>query len=106
VRKRDFLRHCEVNLASHLPSGVALKIFRWRDDKIGEDEMHERCILTERGAIGLDYGLDEGWKGRTKVSHLDEDYLKEALEIYQEDSQVFELIDTVIVIGTGVCLGP
>ena len=45
-----------------IPGGVELQVFRWKQ-RPGGRELHRRFILTERGGIWIDQGLDAGNTG-------------------------------------------
>ena len=42
-----------------VPAGTTLRVFLWRGLPEG-DQMHPRFVLTERGGVSFDFGLDEG----------------------------------------------
>jgi hypothetical protein len=71
---------CVTKLAPILPLGVQLRITRWQQ-KDGGDKPHARYILTERGGIRYDYGLDEGEEGdqTTDVSLISYDLSDEII---------------------------
>ena len=46
-------------LQDAVPSGTALKVCFWPGLPQGE-QLHPRFVLTERGGVQFDYGLDEG----------------------------------------------
>lgn len=99
IRKDEFQEYCDRCLAEVIPAGIEMKLFRWLD-KAGGEDMHARYILTERGGIRVDWGLDKGSKGQTTdVSLLDARLWKKRWDSYQESSNVFELIDSICITG-------
>lgn len=56
-RFQDF--HFTQNLGPLLPSGWSLKVGCWKETRV-EDFLHPRFVITEVGAIHIDWGLDEG----------------------------------------------
>lgn len=46
-------------LVPHLPGETRLTLVLW-PRLLDHDNMHARCLLTERGGMGFDWGLDEG----------------------------------------------
>ena len=97
-RKEDFKALCERELSRGLPPGSLLKVFRW-DKKHQGDFFHARYILTEKGGLRFDWGLDIGKKigETTDVSLLDGGVWEEYWSWFQEESQVMELVDCVVV---------
>lgn len=101
-RTRDFQADCTRFLSSLLPQGVELKIVRWDQHPRG-DFFHERCILTDKGGIRIDWGLDTGKRGETTlVSLLEEGIWKQAWENFQSGAATFSFIDEVTVVGAKV----
>ena len=79
--------------------GVKLSIHRWERLPQGEG-LHPRYILTERGGIRLDWGLDTGRQGETTdVSLLDATLWQKRWESFQLTSTVFCLKDCVTIAG-------
>jgi hypothetical protein len=64
---------------------------RWRRIDGGEN-MHPRYILTNRGGIRFDFGLDEG-DGSTDYARLSEELWRQRWEQFKPDSQVLKLVD-------------
>ena len=73
---------------------------RW-DSQAGNENMHARYVLTNRGGIGFDYGLDEG-AGTTEWARLSEPLWKERMRGYQLDSDIFSFVDAWKVSRAGV----
>ncbi len=87
-------------IAPLIPKCSNIKVFIWKKKWDG-DEIHARYILTERGGIRYDYGLDEGWKGETTdVDLLDEKLYEERWKDFQEDTAAFKLVDKMLIEGT------
>jgi hypothetical protein len=62
---RDFFeRECRERLPSCIPRGIQVRLFRWKERQGGE-RLHRRMILTERGGIEIEGGLDVGKDGET-----------------------------------------
>lgn len=79
-----------------------LVFVRWKTID-GGDNMHARFILTERGGLRYDYGLDEGDEGEsTDVDCLDQEVYQHRWSQYHPESGDFELVDAWIVTATGV----
>jgi hypothetical protein len=91
---------CRRHLTRCLPENVQLEILRWQG--IGDgDKPHARYILTERGGLRFDYGLDE-WEGEgqtTDVSILGHTVYEKRWRDYQKETAAFRLIDTIFVNG-------
>lgn len=100
-KEMELEQYCDECLANEIPTGIELRMFRW-DDKPGGAGMHARYVLTERGGIRIDWGLDKGQMGqKTDVSLLDEDLWKERWLNYQEGSVELDLIEIASIIGRG-----
>jgi len=98
-RTEDFKGDCYRFLAPLLPIGVSLKVVRW-DQHHGGDFFHERCILTDKGGIRIDWGLDVGKLGETTlVSLLEDDVWEESWNSFQVGATKFRFIDEVTVQG-------
>ena len=66
--RRDWItrfgKDCQQRIPRHVPKDVPLRIMLW-EVKPGGDEMHDRYVMTERGAIRIVKGLDLGEPGQT-----------------------------------------
>ena len=99
-RTWDFQEDCNRFLARLIPEGTSLKVIRWDKRHLG-DFFHERCILTDKGGIRIDWGLDVGKPGETTLVSLMEDEIwRESWVDFQKESTTFQYIDEVIVDGT------
>jgi hypothetical protein len=93
-----FQKQCVDNLSVMLPRGVKLKLVRWNNNYQG-DMFHARYVLTEKGGVRVDWGLDRGSKGeKTDVTLLDDTMWKETWSMFQ--SQYFQFVDSFEVYGT------
>jgi hypothetical protein len=66
-RENDWKEDCRTNLPPLIPDGFSVEIFQW-EAKWSGDKPHARYVLTERGGIRYDYGIDEGAGQTTDVS--------------------------------------
>ena len=99
-RTSDFLDDCTRFLSGLLPQGVSIKIVRW-DRHTQGDFFHERYILTEKGGVRIDWGLDVGKPGETTlISLLDDDIWKQSWNCFQKDATTFQFVDAVTVEGS------
>lgn len=63
--KRKILQaELATTLPGKLPANVQIKFFVWRERE-GGDRYHRRYVLTERGGIYVEGGLDRGTEGQT-----------------------------------------
>jgi len=74
-------RQWEYNILPNLPDEWHLTACYW-DTLPKEGKPHARFLLTERGGLHYDYGLDEG-EGETLVTLLDENIWEELFLIYK-----------------------
>ena len=80
---------CAAEISPLIPKYSKIKVFIWKKKWDG-DEIHARYILTERGGIKYDYGLDEGWKGETTdVELLARMLYEKRWKDFQEDTFAF-----------------
>jgi hypothetical protein len=95
ARREPF--RCDVQETNHrhklgrvVPSGCKLTVCFWPGLPEGE-RMHPRFVLTERGGVHFDYGLDEGQSpgDTTLVSLLEHEVFRELWSDYQPSSRVF-----------------
>src|SRR5262249_11745918 len=75
-----------------VPAGTTLHAFHWQD-RAGGKKLHPRFIITERGGIQFDYGLDagEGQKDTTIVILMEEDLWRVVQADYLRPSPSFDL---------------
>ncbi len=80
-----------------IPENVSLIFVRW--DQIDDsDTLHPRYVLTEKGGLRFDHGLDEGNPGETTdVECLDQNLHAHRWDQFQIDSGQFDLVDAWIV---------
>lgn len=58
--------HLQAQLAPRLPRGTSATVLRW--DR--PEEFHARYVLTNKGGVAIDWGLDERPGGRTDIHRL------------------------------------
>lgn len=77
-------------LAPLVPSGTELKVVLWPGLPDGE-RLHPRFVLTERGGMHFDYGLDEGHSSNetTLVSLLEHSVFTELRQDYHPNAGKF-----------------
>jgi hypothetical protein len=98
--KAWFLAECGEHLPRCIPAGRSLRVFIWRQREKGE-HLHPRYVLTEKGGMRFESGLDPGAEGETTDVSLMEPSLREARwREYQKESSAFELVNEMLVSGT------
>ncbi|RJP63346.1 MAG: hypothetical protein C4543_00645 [Ignavibacteriales bacterium] len=106
IPKQGFINSCQSNVAPICPSGINIKFVRWQqlpgqDPTSGGKRLHPRFILTDKGGIMFDPGLDEGVIGdKLKILLLDEDIYLEEWSNYQRSSSPFNFIDELVITGS------
>ena len=94
-----FKADCEKILPKFIPRGWTLGIYRW-ERKVGGEGLHARYLLTDRGGISFDFGLDRGRAGETTDVHLlSQTVYERRWANYQESTSEFKLIDSFCVGG-------
>jgi len=100
--KDYFTNNCNSKLRNQIPLGLKIKFIRWQERGVTET-LHPRYILTERGGINIEKGLDEGQgDDTTDVKLLDNNlYLDRWKDYcdYKKENSTFKFIDEVIVVG-------
>ncbi len=87
---QTFWSDCLTELPEFVPHGISLSVVRWKLMDGGE-RFHRRYVLTERGGIAFEGGLDRGKEGQTTDVYLLESELRDTRwKEYQPDSTVFE----------------
>jgi hypothetical protein len=88
-----FVDECQRQLPHVLPSGRMLRVIVWRQ-KEGGERLHARYVITERGGIRVEGGLDSGPEGQTSdISLLDDELYRRRWNDYQRDSGSFEFVE-------------
>ena len=86
-----FWEDCESDLPSYIPAEWEIEVFRWQVAE-GTDRFHRRYVLTERGGIAFEGGLDSGRQGQTTdIFLLEESLRKKRWADYQRESNVYQL---------------
>jgi hypothetical protein len=92
----EFKQKCGSWLRDVLANRASVVFYRWRERPRGE-LFHARYILTERGGLKFDVGLDAGREGETTpVFLVDPIFITEILEKLKRAAIVYELIEPVI----------
>lgn len=95
----SFQNDCNKYIPYMLPAGVGISFIRWKQIE-GKDALHPRYILTEKGGVRIECGLDEGRDGEeTDVSLLDEHIYLRLWNDYQVKSSAFEYVDEIKITG-------
>ena len=76
-----------------------MRVFRWEIEERG-DELHARYVMTERGGIRYDFGLDEKkFNKTTDVMLMDPQVYKERWKNYQKETSPFKFHDVLTIEG-------
>jgi hypothetical protein len=87
---KHFWQDCQDELPSWLPRDVEIVVRRWKERPDGE-RFHRRYLLTERGGLAFEGGLDEGSTNETTDIFLLEETLRlQRWPEYQPNSTVFD----------------
>ena len=103
VPEKEFCSNCYrfVKFLDLAP-GQQFVFVRWKKREEGENQ-HPRYVLTDRGGISFDHGLDEGKTGETTdVRLLGQKVWEQRWAQYQLDSKVLEFVDAWILEGNQV----
>lgn len=89
-------------LSEAVPEGTVLTVLFWPRQLDG-DNMHARYLLTERGGIGYDWGLDEGRNPAetTEVRLLKHRRFLQVRDQYRRDAHYFGTPERVEITGNG-----
>ncbi len=91
---------CRRWLPQRIPNGVELRIVAWRE-RAGGEKLHPRYILTDRGGMRLEVGLDSGDPGQTTdVGLLDLRLYLQRWADFQSATAAFEYKDEIRITGT------
>ncbi|VVN15011.1 MULTISPECIES: hypothetical protein [unclassified Pseudomonas] len=84
-----------------IPEGGTLRIIRWKE-KPGGERFHRRYLLTENAGLYYEGGLDEatGANQTTDVSLIDRNHHANRWAEYNQDSQVYELVEPILVVDS------
>lgn len=107
-RRSDYQQISDQTLKPMLTSTTKIRLHRWTKWDDRSDFFHARYILTEKGGVRIDWGLDSGKPNqKTDVSLLDDDMWKQTWDLFQFDeegkqkSKQFQFIDFIDVYGSG-----
>ena len=94
-KKQTFESYCQKMFGKYIPEGITVKFSR-----IDGKKLHARYILTEKGGIRIDWGLDEGKPGQTTdICLMEKDVWEKRLRQFSPSEKVFDFIETTEVIG-------
>jgi len=94
-----FKRECCDKIPAIVPHGIEIIFIRWKQ-KDGGESLHPRYILTDRGGVRIEHGLDEGDEGETTdIGLLDEALYRQRWTDFQKATAAFEFVDEVKVMG-------
>jgi hypothetical protein len=72
----------------------------WEERPDG-DEMHARYVMTERGAIRIEKGLDIGYPNQTTdVSLVAPDVYRRRWDDFQRNAQIYRFVEEIEIVGT------
>ncbi|MFO1004261.1 MAG: hypothetical protein U0936_28410 [Planctomycetaceae bacterium] len=97
--KREILQtELAKTLPRKLPANVRVEFFVWQE-RDGGDRYHRRYVLTERGGIYVEGGLDRGNEGQTTdVGLLAENVFVQRWREYQRETAAFDPVGEPFVI--------
>lgn len=94
-----FERECCDKIPAIVPHGIEIIFIRWKQ-RDGGESLHPRYVLTDRGGVRIEHGLDEGNEGETTdISLLDEALYRQRWADFQKATAAFEFVDEVVVKG-------
>lgn len=98
----QFVSACQARLPRLIPKGVRLRVQLWAE-KNGGERLHARYLMTDRGAILVESGLDLGNNGEmTDVALVDPDVFRRRWSDMEEGATTYEDVKTFVVEGTAV----
>jgi hypothetical protein len=99
----DFDELCQNKLAPIVPQDSFISVYTWKENMTDSgDNIHRRYILTERGGVAYDVGLDEGRREgeTTDVYLLDQSLYEQRWRDYQQGTTTFELVNKILIQGS------
>jgi hypothetical protein len=79
---------------------MAVRIYCWRE-KDGGADFHARCLLTEKGGIGIDAGFSAEGNHQTTDMHLMSfERSQQRMQTFSRDAQDYELVEPVLQISS------
>ena len=98
-----FRGDCRNQLPRRVPNGIPLRVVLWNEKPDG-DEMHARYVMTERGAIRIEKGLDIGHPNQTTdISLVAPGVYRQRWNDLQRDATTYEFVEEVEIVGTRHC---
>ncbi len=95
-----FRRDCRNQLPRRVPNGIPLRVVLWNEKPDG-DKMHARYVMSERGAIRIDKGLDIGHPNQTTdVSLVAPEVYRQRWNDVQRNATTYDFIEEIEVLGT------
>lgn len=90
---------CRKELPKYVPKGYTLRVLRWRQRSDGP-KLHARYILTEKGGLQIDHGLDDVSDSETThVMLLDKAFHVQTWGRFQTATAIYDLIDEIFIKG-------
>ncbi len=94
----DFWDQARRHLPNNIPSGLRLRLVRWRERKSGRD-FHNRYILTNHGGVAFQHGLLEKVSDTDTVTLLDEPTRGELWRDFERNTSPYEYLDELEIVG-------
>jgi len=96
----SFSDYCKNHSSNMIPEGINVNFCRI-SPKPGGEGVHARYVLTDKGGIRIDWGLDTGQPGqRTDVGLIHDHLWKNRWKQFNEKSGTFDRFDEVVVAGS------
>jgi hypothetical protein len=95
-----FRRSCRSWIPHHVPDRIPLRVVLWEEKPDGE-EMHARYVMTERGAVRIEKGLDIGSPNQTTdVSLVAPAVYRQRWNDFQRNATTYRFVEEIEIAGT------
>lgn len=97
--QENFSEQCEQNVRRRIPAGQTVRFVRW--EKRGQEDLHDRHLLTELGGVSSGWGFDARPGSTTSVHSFDTRHMARLQAMFSQEDGAFAFAGALLLEGTG-----